>query len=71
MKDALWAMRYLLKDNTFDWLEAQGEFLFKYFKHNNDETLLPCLKIILDISAGSEELMDVTFVFRYYWKMKL
>lgn len=59
MKDCLWALRYLLKDNTYDWLEQKGSFLFKYFKSDADDTLMPCLKIILDISSGSEALTDI------------
>lgn len=61
MKDVLWAMRYLLKDNSYDWLQEKGAFLFKYFQKEHEDTLLPCLKIILDISSGTEELTDVSF----------
>ena len=55
MKDCLWAIRYLLKDNSFDWLEEKGGFLFEYFRKDSEDTLMPCLKILLEVSSGTEE----------------
>ena len=61
MKECLWGLRYLLKNDKFEWLEDKGKFLFDSLKSENPDIVLPSLKIIVDISAGPEELTDVIF----------
>ena len=58
-RDSLWALSYILKDSSFDWLEHKIHVLQKVLESWNWLVLVPCLRIVADVTAADEAYSDV------------